>query len=182
MKKVPYHPQKLLRDFLLQSLQKLHGKRFSKSFWFFALKRKEHIRRKPRRRQRELALFSRRVLYAAQNDVKFKHTKAVKVFAQPFSSCGAISQRHGGVWGNAPHKPPLNFNLYTKGRPYGLPLCLIDCLEVKFHTVKVALELDEIEAGVHQRRSLVGLSAFLVTVGLFGVKSFEADLTANSRA
>ena len=41
--------------------------------------------RKPRGRQRELALFSARVLYAAQNDVKFVHTNSVKVFAKPFS-------------------------------------------------------------------------------------------------
>jgi len=45
----------------------------------------ERIRREPRGRQRELALFSARALYAAQNDAKFKRTHARKVFAQPFS-------------------------------------------------------------------------------------------------
>ena len=45
----------------------------------------EHIRRKPRDRQRKLAFFSARVLNAAQNDVKFVQTHAVKVFAELFS-------------------------------------------------------------------------------------------------
>jgi len=67
----------------------------------------EHIRREPRDRQRELALFSARALYAAQNDVKFSRTHARKVFAQPFSKgWWGVGQRptYGGVWGNAPHK------------------------------------------------------------------------------
>jgi len=45
----------------------------------------ERLRREPRGRQRKLAFFSARALYAAQNDVKFKRTHARKVFAQPFS-------------------------------------------------------------------------------------------------
>ncbi|MBQ7380775.1 MAG: hypothetical protein IJW69_01685, partial [Clostridia bacterium] len=46
-----------------------------------------------------LALFSARVLYAAQNDVKFQQTPCGKSFGQAFSkACGA--------WGRAPHKLP----------------------------------------------------------------------------
>ena len=59
------------------------SRKFFESFWFFALKRKEHICRKPRDGQRELALFSVSRL-AAQNDVKFAQTHSAKSFAALF--------------------------------------------------------------------------------------------------
>jgi len=52
----------------------------------------ERLRREPRGRQRELALFSARGAFAAQNDVKFAHTHARKVlvkFFQKLAGCGA---------------------------------------------------------------------------------------------
>jgi len=80
----PYHPSKTFLEFFTTKFAKTLLERGSESFWFFSLKREEHIRREPRGRQRKLAFFSARALYAAQNDVKFSRTHAAKVFVHLF--------------------------------------------------------------------------------------------------
>ncbi len=81
----------------------------------------EHMRREPRGRQRKLAFFSARVLYAAQNDVKFLQTNSAKVLIQLFqklAGCGA-----------APHEPPKfqkNANFYAKPFDFFAIWCIIE--------------------------------------------------------
>ena len=57
----------------------------------------ERIRREPRGRQRELALFSARELHAAQNDVKFVQTHAGKVSLKPLGRLAGSKGRALGV-------------------------------------------------------------------------------------
>ncbi len=64
--------------------------------------------REARQRQRELAHFSVACL-TAQNGVKFKPTNAVKVFAELFSSCEAISQKQTVLLYRLKHTDKLQF-------------------------------------------------------------------------
>jgi len=57
----------------------------------------ERLRREPRDRQRELALFSARALCAAQNDVMFMRTHARKVLVKFFQKLAGSKGRALGV-------------------------------------------------------------------------------------
>ena len=99
LKKVPYDPQKLFGEknfFRTIKFAKAISRKFSESFWFFALKRKEHVRRESRGGQRELALFSASGL-AAQNDVKFAQTHSAKVWSTFLKVAGFGAEPHASL-------------------------------------------------------------------------------------
>ena len=94
--KSPLQPPKTFGEkefFCTMKFAKAISRKFSESFWFFALKRKEHVRRESRSGQRELALFSASRL-AAQNDVKFKQTHSAKVWSTFLKVAGFGAEPH----------------------------------------------------------------------------------------
>ena len=86
------------------------SRKFFESFWFFALKRKEHVRRESRSGQRELALFSASRL-AAQNDVKVAQTHSAKVWSTFLKVAGFGAEPHVG-----PYKPQFTAFILAQRR------------------------------------------------------------------